>query len=522
MLTSDHNITTQLLDALHKTIVNPTASHQWHALQVQYDAQCNNTVLRYVEKNLLAQIPRKGVEGFLMMTFLAGNTGDMGYISEAGQIVQEITPFDMDRLAAFAVYEWGRALASAGDRFYFVNAMRKASIPEIMRIQGEYLMKQIPLCLNSRVITRVNKVAMVVSYLSDSNHTPTMIALQQAHLLVGLGFEVQIFSSQELRIANMPHYLGNQGNLLTPPMNVAELQKIIPDGVAVTFCDEQFSLLFRSRQILGKIAEFDPDLVFFVGFNSPLLAPLYYARPVLGLCVHSVPPMAPVDAWLAANLSLADQLSQVWGDSMPDAFAFYHPYRISLKPVYTVLSRSALDLAQEDLVIVSVGARLEKEICGDWAVQIGELVQRHPSAVWVLVGGEGVLPSALAQMPAAKIRLLPHHADVRSVYRCCDVYVNPPRLGGGFSVAEAMAEGLPIVAFADSDGGDKLGDYAVETMADYVDTLNALLASANLRKENGAAMREIFLRTLDLEQSGPSLLAACKLSLARYQQRISH
>jgi glycosyltransferase involved in cell wall biosynthesis len=147
------------------------------------------------------------------------------------------------------------------------------------------------------------------------------------------------------------------------------------------------------------------------------------------------------------------------------------------------------------------------------------LVQRHPAAVWVLVGGLGALPPALAQLLAEKIRLLPHHADVRSVYRCCDVYVNPPRLGGGFSVAEAMAESLPIVAFADSDGGNKLGDYAVETLAGYVDLLGALLDSAPLRQQNGTLMRTLFSATLDIERSAGSLLAACYATLACFHQR---
>jgi glycosyltransferase involved in cell wall biosynthesis len=517
---ADHFITPFLLDALQHTIANPTSSQQWHALLLECDHQSDVAVQRFVEQSLLAQVPKAGVEGFLMMTFLAHLTDNLAYIEAAGKIVREIRPFDMDRLAAFTVYEWGRSVVGGGDRSDFVAAMCRCSIPEIMQLQGQHVATNTAGILKPRVIERIGKIALVVSCLSKIEHTPTALAFQHARLLTGLGFEVQVFSSQESRLSLMPHYLGNQGHLVMPALHAATLQEIIPEGVTVTFCDERFSLLYRSRQIIETIAGFDPDLVFFIGLNSPLMATLYQSRPVLGLCVHAVPPMAPVDVWLAATQSLAEQSSQVWGSAMPAAWAYYHPYRISLKPIHRALSRADLEVTADHIVLVSVGSRLKEEISGEWAAQMSELLQQHPAAVWVLVGGVGVLPEALAQLPAEKIRLLPHHADVRSVYRCCDVYVNPPRLGGGFSVAEAMAEGLPVVTFADSDGGNKLSDHAVKTMPDYLDRLDALIGSDALRKNYGAAMRALFSATLDLESSADSLLAACYATLARYHQRV--
>jgi glycosyltransferase involved in cell wall biosynthesis len=515
----DLSIAPLLLDALQHTTVNPTSSHHWHALLSQCDGLCDLAAQRFVEQYLLAHVPRTGIEGFLMTTFLAHLTNDLAYIEEAGKIVQHIRPFDMDRLAAFAVYEWGRIVARGGDRSDFIAGMCRCHLPEIMQLQGQHVAANSSGIVKPRVITQIGKIALVVSYLSNAEHTPTALAFQHARLLVSLGFEVQVFSSQELRLPHMPHYLGNKGDLLTPAPDAAVLQKIIPEGVTATFSDERFSLLYRAREIIEKIAEFDPDLVFFIGLNSVLMTTLYQSRPVLGLCVHAVAPMAPVDVWLAATPSLAKQRSQVWGTAIPAALASYHPYRISLKPVHTVLAREDLNVTADQILLVSVGSRLGTEISGDWAARMAGLVQQHPAAVWVLVGGGGVLPPALAQLPAEKIRLLPHHADVRSVYRCCDVYVNPPRLGGGFSVAEAMAESLPIVAFADSDGGNKLGDYAVETITGYVDLLGALLDSAALRQQNGTLMRALFSATLDIERSAGSLLAACYATLACYHQR---
>jgi hypothetical protein len=89
------------------------------------------------------------------------------------------------------------------------------------------------------------------------------------------------------------------------------------------------------------------------------------------------------------------------------------------------------------------------------------LMSRYPDVVWLLVGGEGKLPDALQSSPPGRVRALATRDDLPGILRCADIYVNPPRMGGGFSVAEAMAEGLPVTSLSGSDGGDKVGELAL-------------------------------------------------------------
>jgi len=88
-------------------------------------------------------------------------------------------------------------------------------------------------------------------------------------------------------------------------------------------------------------------------------------------------------------------------------------------------------------------------------------------------------------------------------------------------VAEAMAESLPVVTYGDSDGGHKVGATAVVGEDDYFARLRSLMGDAGLRQRTGAAMQAHFTNTLDLSQSGPSLLAACHLALDRHRERTS-
>jgi glycosyltransferase involved in cell wall biosynthesis len=143
----------------------------------------------------------------------------------------------------------------------------------------------------------------------------------------------------------------------------------------------------------------------------------------------------------------------------------------------------------------------------------------HPQCIWVLLGGIAVLPSELESIPSNQLKIMPATDDVRSVFRCCDIYVNPPRLGGGFSVAEAMAESLPILAFSQSDGGNKIGDEAVCFTHDYFEKLKELVEHEDRRESLGEKMKQHFFNTLDLASSHASLMQAITTTVDIFNQR---
>jgi glycosyltransferase involved in cell wall biosynthesis len=192
---------------------------------------------------------------------------------------------------------------------------------------------------------------------------------------------------------------------------------------------------------------------------------------------------------------------------------------VTLKPPGAPIVRAQIQATDDDLVMVTLGARLGEEIGGEWAKRIIARLCEREDLVWVLVGGVGACPPALRDAPPQRLRFVPHQAEVRGLLACCDLYLNPPRMGGGLSVAEAMAEGLAVVSLDACDGGDKLGPEATADLDHYFERLDALLASRDARLAQGARLRERFSQTLDLERSGPSLVAACEVARERFGRR---
>jgi glycosyltransferase involved in cell wall biosynthesis len=186
----------------------------------------------------------------------------------------------------------------------------------------------------------------------------------------------------------------------------------------------------------------------------------------------------------------------------------YHPWKLRRSTKQWPVTRADFGLDNGTVIWITAGFRLEHEIKGDWASRLLQLMSRHPNVVWLLVGGEGKLPEALQSSPPGRVRAVATRDDLPGILRCSDIYVNPPRMGGGFSVAEAMAEGLPVTSLTGSDGGDKVGDLALPDIDAYMERLAALTENPLLRKEAGDELRARFAECFDLEASGPPLLAA--------------
>ncbi len=458
--------------------------------------------------------------GFLQATLLARLTGERGHVARAAALALSIAPPDVERLYAFLSYEWADALRGGIDRAGFVARLRLARAPELVALMGRQLIARTPAPLAPRAVDGVARVALVAPYLAGAGHTPTVLALEHAALLQRAGLQVHLFAPQDQLQPEQARYLGHPGQVLGAQPDLAWLSAALPAGMAASLSDPAFSLLERWRTMQALVGEFDPDLVLFVGLQSALLAPLYAARPVLGLCLHSTPPMAPVDVWLSAAAEHCGEGAgaEVWGAALPPAWGLHYPYRLRCRPA-PPQPRAALGLAPGQLALVTVGVRLGEEIAGPWAARMAALLARRADLVWLLVGGSGALPAALAGAPAGQLRLLPQQAGVAGVLAACDLFLNPPRMGGGFSVAEAMAQGLPVLALGGSDGGAKVGALAAADQDDYFVRLEAYLDDAALRARDGAALRLRFEQEMDLERAGPALLAALELARRRYQGR---
>lgn len=534
-----------LSDAVDRVIASPLNSHCWEDLMALTRAGTVQPVQDTISQLLQAHVPGTGLAGFHRALYLDLTTGDAQHLADASRALQHIVPADADRLARYHYFAWQRLLILGKDGGGLVQQLSQAGLPAIAAQLGAALARITPNRLpprakggqgNDGTVSTVStlgagpdgrpgvpaRVAVVAPHLLDSGHPPTVMAMDQCAVLARQGVHVELFCCQEPAGPGFDHLLANGSGLAPPEVDLSSWQPGDAQGARhVHLGDTRYSLLRRGAAMLERIAAFDPDLVLFVGLQSVLLQSLHAARPVVGLCVNSIPPMVPADVFLSTHRAWHGQRMQPWGDALPASLAWHHPWRVWRKTAARPLARADLQLEAGQVVLVTVGGMLKTRITGPWAAAMAEAMERHPQLVWMIVGDEGQPLPALAQVPAHRLRLLPRSGDVPALLDCADIYAHPPIPGGGFAVAEAMSHGLTVLALAGFDGGDKLGADAVADFAAYFALLDACVKDAGLRRARGQRHQRHFHEQLDLAQSGPGLLAACAAAIARYQERVN-
>lgn len=510
-------------DVVMRTVANPTASHCWHQMVDLMRRHATPALTLQLEQFLLANVAASGLPGFYRATFLDMLTGRPEYLQQAGQLALSLQPYDADRLITFLQYSWQRVLLDVSGRQAFQQRLQELALPAITASLNLWIWQQVQptQVLKKRHINEVHKVALIAPFVSNIKHPPTLMALQQAENLRQLGYEVVLYSAQEMLGPDFKHYLGSHSYTPEPQFVTAGWDKYLGQGGQVMTGDTRFSLVQRWKSLLGQVAMFDPDLVMFVGLYAGLAAATYPARPVLSLGINSLSPMSPADVWLTAQQELHGLQASQWTTAFPVSQAYYHSYRVQRPEIKHIHTRASLGLAQDKLILVTLVSESEARIKGKWAATMLQVLNQYPDVLWLIVGGNGVVPSALQAARAGQVQCVAFCADAVKYLACSDIYINPPMMGGGFAVAEAMSMALPAVSLQGSDGGDKLGSAAQANLQDYFQTLMLWLQDPDARKTAGLVMQQHFDAYLDLNMAAPNLQAACELAVVRFNLRMA-
>lgn len=505
-----------LNDALDRTAANPTASHCWLNLMAQTRALTDGAQLTLLIAAVQARLPDDGLGGFYRALFLDLASGDFRHLGRAASILRTLTPRDQDRMTAFFRFAWQRALLYATDRPGFISHLHDMGLPALAPLIAY------PAAAYSgpdRTEGPLRRVALVAPELLSPRHPPTRMLLEQAEVLIQHGIAVSLFACQESMGPDFVHLLG-QGAVT--PWQHAELDDWIaraPAGTGLAIAAPQYSLTRRWHDMLPHIEAAQPDLILLVGLHSGLIPHLYQRYPVLGLATSSMAPLAPTDVWLTAQAALHGVQGDYWQSGQPASEAYYHPFRARRRRCDAAVARSTLAIPDDAVLMISIGNMLHEQIHGPWAGRMGGVLDAHPQLHWLLLGGKGQLPPALAALAPGRVHVLAHTSEAMALTAMCDIYLNPPMMGGGLSVSEAMSLGLPVLSLADCDGGDKLGPAAAADAARYFAVLERWIVDPDARASAGAASRQRFAQCIDLDVSGPSLLGACQLARQRHRQR---
>jgi hypothetical protein len=490
-------VNSEIFDAL---CGDPGCSSSWHGLfrQLQQDAQGRASLLGRVE----CELPTQGRAGFLRATLLLllGPKAEHLLAMRAGLDAQ--APEFLEQCAVFLFLLSSFVLGEGRSHSAVQCALDALDLPGLLHREARELPtpRHAP-CSESRPVQRV---ALVTPALGRLIHPPTRLVFAHVALLRRLGIAVGVFSAEETSSASLAAHCAVP---IANPFRAhlaSEWTGAFGSDVQVWAARRDEPAMQRWKGLHERVERFAPDVVFFIGGPSAVPALFFPRRPLLALGTIGLAPWTQADVWLCSRPK-GDELAYAFRGTLTGADLDV-PAR----------SRASLGVPGRGLLLVSVGLRLHAEIEGAWADSMRRLLARRPQLHWLLVGSRR--PPAL-DGAADRITVLGYQDDLVAVLRACDVFVNPPRVGGGLSVATAMACGLPVVSFSDCDGGDKVGARAAADDGEYFAQLEELVDGADARQASGGRMQARYAEALDVARAGPALHAALDLARLRFSRR---
>lgn len=352
-----------------------------------------------------------------------------------------------------------------------------------------------------------NRVVVVMLHFLNKTIAPTKTALERIKTLQDeMGKEVLCIHSREqyTNVGSLPFYGIVSG---TCNENYNGLHKVDIEGQKINLYQPPFNMPDYGEyiKILTMIREYNPYEVIVLGDNC-----------VLGeLCAQMIPtvcipmmfssiPVKRINEYVAIGKSLTDADKEYITGAGGDLENYIEStFTFELISQNKKLSREGLGLPKDKFIVSVVGIRLDYDITEEFLNKLLELTEK---GIHIAFAGKYEKYNVLCESNSLlrdNSTFVGYQNDILAFQEVCDLYVNPPRSGGGFSVVEAFYMHKPGVTLG-------YGDVAASSGKNFwVDNLDEMMETIIRYKEDKAFYEEMsekaYARSLELFDSKGAL-----------------
>lgn len=297
-------------------------------------------------------------------------------------------------------------------------------------------------------------IVVLVGQLMRGMHQPSLDTIDMlSKLVLRLGRRVVLINTADGPVHQLYPYLGGftssvDDGLLNARQILAQEQPVPFTHLPPGFTDPQTAAATRDQ-----ILALRPDLVLSLGTLNPVADLCRGLLDVVAMPFGTYLPIAaPTLIALPRALQPGDVAALALADLTAEAVIPVH-YAYELPATRGPRTRADLLLPADAIVTTIIGLRLDREVTAEFAGALDALIQQEPRLFFLFVGPLPQHAALCADLPhlAARSRAHGYDPDVLSILPVCDLYLNPPRGGGGASAAYALACGVPAWTL---DAGD--------------------------------------------------------------------
>lgn len=329
--------------------------------------------------------------------------------------------------------------------------------PEYYTLQRSYskkLCKMYDLHIEEDKIRRntdgkIRKICMLHGSLRNHKHSPTLVSIQLSRMLVELGYEVMVMPldaesniAWEIPIFCPVHSLTYYGSREFEEYHVTAYHP----NVVIEYTDI-ITPKEKMQHELDKIIEFSPDLIIDMSTDASIFSSIY-SQYFLTLCLplSGYQSSAYFTYYVVKDKDMFLRENSIYG-AVNERYVIEYSSLCLLPPNASHnYTREDFLLHDEDFVLVTVGNRLCTEMAESFIDNVCESLVVKPNVKWLVVGSknEYLFQNYAHYFDAHKIIHIEYENDLPALYKICDLYLNPQRMGGGASIYWAMCCGLPV------------------------------------------------------------------------------
>ena len=349
-------------------------------------------------------------------------------------------------------------------------------------------------------------MVMTVQFLNNT-HAPTNSIIERIKILKALGKDVVLINTTEFCLLNgyVPLYGFNFANVME---EYNDLNEIEMGDYLIPFLQipDDLPLPYRMKILIHVINKIKPYYILSIG-NGSMLA---------DLCGNIVPcaSMALVFSTLPKTMNkmkilgrkLNNKDKEFYADKDIDIIESRFTFELKLQKEH--YSRKDKNLPDNKFIIAIIGTRLKFDITKEF-MKILQKVCKSGCYI-VFAGIMDNYDKLMKEYPivAANSSFIGYCDDILALMEICDLYVNPDRLGGGFSIIEAFSKGVPGVYLKSGDvytaGGEDFAvndfDGMVKQILRYKDDKDYYNKMSEIAKERAKLMTSSVEAIADIDR----------------------
>lgn len=359
--------------------------------------------------------------------------------------------------------------------------------------------------LENEIFERTNKkIFIVVDVLKDTKHSGTRLVMD---IIKNMNkyypeYEIKIFVEDNfygIREEDICiHSFSDKSS--QPSLSLKEEHIKLGIGNNIEYAEIREKKEVRINQIIESISEFKPEVLIYIGLCSYSLNFLYEYYPTMVISLGSPTILNDADFYLTPHIK--ENIEFLKGFELKE-FDISLLKKFEYGPCFEEKEKKEeimkkYKIEKKDFIMVTVGHRLNQEIDLEFYCKVINFMKNKKNIKWFIVGDFDLKKIQIDNSCEEYQRVIniKKIENLGEFYRWSNVYINPLRNGGGYSIAEAIINNVPVLSEKKSAAGKYYcgENNCICNMQEYIEELEKIYVDKDYLRQLNEKEKKYFER----------------------------